>query len=82
MGRRGGSYPLELRVRALRMVQEQAKENPTEWAAILSVARSLGCTSESLRRWVREAERHRWESQRHSADIRVMRDSHRRDNTH
>ena len=59
MGRHGGSYPQELRLRAVRMVLDHASDYPTQWAAILSVARQLGCTSESLRRWVRQAERER-----------------------
>jgi transposase len=57
MGRRGGSYPQELRARAVRLVEERAGDYPTQWTAILKVARELGCTSESLRRWVRQAER-------------------------
>jgi transposase len=61
MGRQGGSYPQELRVRAVRLVEEDAGRYPTQWAAILAVARELGCTSESLRRWVRQAERERRE---------------------
>ena len=62
MGRRGGSYPPELRARAVRMVVEHVDDYPTQWTAILSVARSVGCTSEALRRWVRQAERDRRES--------------------
>jgi transposase len=62
MGRLGGSYPQALRVRAVRMVEEHTADYPTQWAAILAVARELGCTSESLRRWVRQAERERREA--------------------
>jgi transposase-like protein len=57
MGRRGGSYPSELRIRALRMVREQPEGCATQWEAIRMVARQLGCAAETLRRWVREAER-------------------------
>jgi transposase len=39
------------------MVEEQAKEHPSEWAAMGSVAEKLGCRTETLRRWVRQAER-------------------------
>jgi len=46
----------EVRERAVRMVLEQAKEYPSQWAAIRAVAPKLGCTKETLRRWVREAE--------------------------
>ncbi len=47
----------EVRERAVRLVLEQAKEHPSQWAAITAVAPKLGCTKETLRRWVREAER-------------------------
>jgi transposase len=47
----------EVRERAVRMVAEQAKEHPSEWAAMCSVAEKLGCRTETLRRWVRQAER-------------------------
>ena len=32
-------------------------EHPSQWAAIASIAAKLGCTTETLRRWVRQAER-------------------------
>ncbi len=47
----------EVRERAVRLVREQAKEHPSQWAAITALAPKLGCTKETLRRWVREAER-------------------------
>jgi transposase len=39
------------------MVQEHAREYPSQWAAIRSIAEKIGCTHEALRRWVRQAER-------------------------
>jgi transposase len=30
---------------------------PTQWAAITSIAAKIGCTPETLRSWVRQAER-------------------------
>ena len=41
----------------MRLVLEQQGEHGSQWAAIQSVAGKLGCTAETLRRWVRQAER-------------------------
>ena len=38
------------------MVEESRSEHESQWAAIRSVAAKLGCTTETLRRWVRQAE--------------------------
>jgi transposase len=50
-------YSPEMRERAVRMVREHGAEHPSQWAAIESIAAKLGCTSETLRRWVRQSER-------------------------
>ena len=55
MGRRG-RYSPEVRDRAVRMVLEHQDEHTSQWAAISSIAVKIGCTTETLRRWVREAE--------------------------
>jgi len=39
------------------MVFDHATEHPSQWATIRWVAEKLGCTTEGLRRWVRQAER-------------------------
>ena len=50
-------YPQELRERAVSMVFDHAPEYESEWAAILSIADKFGMTAETLRTWVRRAER-------------------------
>jgi transposase InsO family protein len=54
---RPSRYSPEVRERAIRMVREHGPEHPSQWAAIASIAGKLGCTTETLRRWVRQAER-------------------------
>ena len=54
---RPSKYAPEVRERAIRMVREHGAEHPSQWAAIASIAGKLGCTTETLRRWVRQAER-------------------------
>ena len=50
-------YSPEVRARAVRMVLEHAGEYGSQWGAISSIAGKIGCTAETLRRWVRQAER-------------------------
>ncbi len=51
-------YSQEVKERAVRLVFEQRKQHDSQWAAITSVAEKIGCTGETLRKWVRLAERH------------------------
>ena len=50
-------YSPEVRERAVRMVLEQQSEHSSQWATIQSIAAKIGCTNETLRRWVRQTER-------------------------
>ena len=54
---RHGKYPDEMRQRAVRMVFEHQHEYSSQWEAICSVAEKLGPTPETVRKWVRQAER-------------------------
>lgn len=47
----------EVRERAVRMVLEHQDEHSSQWAAIGAIAAKIGCTAETLRKWVRQAER-------------------------
>jgi len=55
MGRKS-RYSPEVRERAVRMVMEQGRGYDSQWAAIRSIAEKLGCSPETLRKWVRQAE--------------------------
>jgi len=57
VGRGGSSYPPELRERAVRLVAEVRPDYPSDWPAIVAVAKRLGIGSaETPRKWVRQAE--------------------------
>ena len=54
---RPSRYPAELRQRAVRMVVKVRPNYESDWAAITAVAQKLGIgTTETLRKWVRQAE--------------------------
>ena len=50
-------YSPEVRERAVRLVFEHQSEHESQWAAMASIAEKIGCTTEILRKWVRQAER-------------------------
>ena len=49
-------YSPEVRERAVRLVFEQQGEYDSQWAALNSIAGKIGCTAETLRKWVRRTE--------------------------
>jgi transposase len=56
MGRPSGFSP-EVRERAVRLVLAQQDAHDSQWAAIESIAGKIGCTAETLRKWVQQRER-------------------------
>ena len=50
-------YAPEVRERAVRLVFEHQREHGSPWATIQSIASKVGCTPETLRKWVRQFER-------------------------
>ena len=50
-------YSPEVRERAVRMVFDQEVHHDSQWAAMRSIAAKIGCSAETLRNWVRQAER-------------------------
>ena len=54
---RASRYSPEVRERAVRMLVEHQAEHESQWAAIGSIAAKIGCSAETLRKWVRQAER-------------------------
>ena len=47
----------ELRERAVRMVPDREREGGTQWESVGAIAAKIGCSRETLRRWVRQGER-------------------------
>ncbi len=53
---RPSRYSPEVRERAVRMVFDHEADYDSQWAAIRSIADMVGCSGETLRKWVRRAE--------------------------
>lgn len=54
---RSTRFSPEVVERAVRMVFEAKDQYDSQWAAMVSIAGKIGCTAETLRRWVRQRER-------------------------
>jgi transposase len=50
-------YSPEFRERAVRRVREHPGEYPSEWSTIQSISAKIGCTAETLRRWIRQSQK-------------------------
>jgi transposase-like protein len=49
-------FPPEVRERAVRLVFDQEREHNSQWACIEAIAPKIGCTPQTLRTWVKQAE--------------------------
>jgi len=45
-------YSPEVRERAVRMVREHHADHASQWEAICSIAAKIGCSGETLRKWL------------------------------
>src|SRR5919107_852313 len=57
MTKRTPPYSPEVRECAVRVVLDHRGEYASQYAAIRSIAQKIGCSGETLRNWVRQAER-------------------------
>ena len=53
---RPSQFSEEVRQRTVRLVLDHQHEYSSQWAGIGAIAPKIGCTPETLRRWVRQAE--------------------------
>jgi len=54
--KKSNKFSPEVRVRAVRMVQEHRGDYPSLWAAIESIAPKIGCVPQTLNEWVKRVE--------------------------
>ena len=64
-------YSAEVKERAVRLVRECEHEHPSHWVAITSVAGKIGCTPETLRKWVKATDKRELHPQTHANEQRL-----------
>lgn len=52
----GSRWDDQTKAKAVRLVVEHRSEYPSEWAAMTTVAKRLGMSAETLRKWARQAQ--------------------------
>jgi len=76
--KRASKFSPEVQERAMRMVVEAQGQHDSQWAAIGSIATKIGCTAETLRRWVRRHERDTGQRERlTTAEVQRIKDLER-----
>ena len=53
---RRSRFSQEVRERSVRMVYEREGRHGSQWETIQSIAEKIGCSAETLRKWVRQSE--------------------------
>ncbi len=53
---RNSRFSREVRERAVRLVFDHRSEYGSQWEAICSTAEKIGCSAETLRKWIRQTE--------------------------
>ena len=72
-------YDEATKAKAVRLVVDHREDYDSEWAAIKAVAGRLGMTAETLRKWIRQAEIDRGESEGTSTEsARIIREQKRK----
>jgi transposase len=56
MVKRNSRFSDEVKQRAVKLVLDSIQEYGSQWAAICSVSSKMGCTAETLRRWVKQSQ--------------------------
>ena len=54
---RPSRFSPEVQERAVRMVLEQTEQHGSRWGATRAIAEKIGCSAETLRKWVERTER-------------------------